>query len=215
MQTELEDIIGNSQDNFYFPFSKRALTMDFLANNSLEKFIPVLEDLGIILRREVGSNDRFRSGYVRHLVGNGVSDDLAVIVAGVKYGMDAAIGVYLIDAIDTLDKYVPVIYPGGMDERLGKIILSKVPGLISEDEITSFIRAIWNSKEQIADSSQRRFLEIQYPVGVSAIEAHREFIRTGKPISGLLFGFDRIPSEEFYRNAQLRLDQVEKIYKTG
>ncbi|MEM3370133.1 MAG: hypothetical protein QXW00_01055 [Candidatus Woesearchaeota archaeon] len=212
--TPLEEVVGKVGKRFYCPYGEKSLTLEFLSSNYLEDYIERLNELGIILDKPVESTPMLRSGYVRHLVGKGVSDDLAVIIAGIKYGMDAAIGVYLIDAIDTLDKYVPTIYPGGMDEKLANNILGLMPNLLSEDEILGFIRAIANSAENIADCSQRRFLQVQEE-NISAIEAHINFIKTGKPQKGLLFGYSGIPSEEFYKNVEKRLKEVDRIYATG
>jgi len=46
-----------------------------------------------------------RFQYIRHKQGLGVSDDLAVLVAGKLYSLSVGLGVYLADAIDTLDKF--------------------------------------------------------------------------------------------------------------
>ena len=48
--------------------------------------------------------------YIRHRLGPGQSDDGAIIIAGILYNVDVALGVFLADAIDTLEKYVPVYH---------------------------------------------------------------------------------------------------------
>ena len=46
--------------------------------------------------------------YIRHRLGPGQSDDAAMVMGGVLYDPDVALGVFLADAIDTLEKYAPV-----------------------------------------------------------------------------------------------------------
>ena len=43
-------------------------------------------------------------------MGPGQSDDAAIVTAGLLYNVDVALGVFLADAIDTLEKYVPAYY---------------------------------------------------------------------------------------------------------
>jgi len=208
-ETNIMDIID---DYARFPDALGSkLSIDFLSANALEEYIPKMIEEGIILQEDAESSWTIRNGYVRHKVGKGVSDDLAVIIAGYNYGIDAAMGVYLIDAVDTLDKYVPTIVKGGLDEKLGTIIQKQLPNIASDNEITTFIRAIANSEHEIADSSQRRFLQVYPEFGKSAIESHIEFIKTGRETSGMLFGFDEIISEKFYEKASERIKLLYKI----
>jgi hypothetical protein len=187
------------------------LNVDFLSKNSLEQYIPKLVEMGIVLDSDAKSTQTVRNGYVRHKVGNGVSDDLAIIIAGYKYGIDAAMGVYLIDAVDTLDKYVPTIVHGGLDERLGTIIQERIPSIGTDQEITAFIRLIAKSENDSADSSQRRFLQIDPLAKKSALESHLQYVTTGKGESEMLFGFDQIPSRGFYDKTSERLKMIYEI----
>jgi len=54
--------------------------------------------------------------YIRHRRGPGASDDAAIVAAGFLWGLGVAVGVFFADAIDTLEKYVPVY--GDQDEDI-------------------------------------------------------------------------------------------------
>ncbi|MCX6710740.1 MAG: hypothetical protein NTZ02_01475, partial [Candidatus Woesearchaeota archaeon] len=87
-ETNIMDVIDDYVRFAAEPGSK--LSVDFLSANALEKYIPKMIEKGIILQEDAESSWTIRNGYVRHKVGKGVSDDLAVIIAGHKYGIDAA-----------------------------------------------------------------------------------------------------------------------------
>ena len=209
-ETNIDDVIkGYTSCN---DISKTApdgkLNSAFLSTGAFEDYIPQLVSMGIVLDSDAASSQTIRNGYVRHKVGNGVSDDLAIIIAGYKYGIDAAMGAYLIDAVDTLDKYVPTIVHGGLDEKLGTIIQEGIPSIGTDKEITTFIRLIAKSEGDIADSSQRRFLQIQdinAEERKSALQSHIQYVTTGKGESEMTFGFDGVPSKEFYDKASDRI----------
>lgn len=143
-----------------------------------------------ILCSDVESSSEIVSSYVRKAKGKGTSDDLAVLLAGRLFGFDAAVGLYLTDAVDTWDKYVPFIYKHGQDEQLGdKIakseekIRQKIKGfrLPSDEEVYRFISVIAEANyDNIISSSQRYFLQIDPNSGLSAIESHLEYIKGNK-----------------------------------
>ena len=178
---------------------KHGITLDDLAEDEWsEENIRDLKEAGVILDKRVqASTNKIISAYVRHKRGKGTSDDLAVILAGRIYGLDAAVGVFLCDAIDTWDKYAESILPGGQDEYLGSlikshedVISSKYPGfkLPSEQEITKFIYTIALYKDKSAISnSQRYFLQIDEDTSQSAIEGHLNYIQH-KPYKPMKLG---------------------------
>lgn len=178
---------------------KHGITLEELADNECQdSYIGYLKDAGVIIDRRVqASTNKVVSAYVRHKKGKGTSDDLAVILAGRIYGLDAAIGVFLCDAIDTWDKYSEIIVPGGQDEYLGSlikghedVISNNYPGfrLPSEREITKFIYTIALYKDnRVISNSQRYFLQVDEDAGQSAIESHLNYIQR-KPYRHMQLG---------------------------
>jgi len=213
MNTRIEEILGKEEAQLYAREYGNYLSMEFISKIGLEEHLEKLFDRWIIIEKESEeSTENIVSGYVRHIKGPGVSDDLAVIMAGSIYGMEAAYGVYLVDAIDTFDKYTPRIMMGGQDENLGNRIEKLVPNIASEDELTSFIALIYNkNKERIADSSQRRFLEISPLCNTSTLESHLGFIRDRSYCPDMLFGFTQVPATAFYEEAERRIELADKI----
>ncbi|MCX6709448.1 MAG: hypothetical protein NTV63_00630 [Candidatus Woesearchaeota archaeon] len=210
--TRIEDICGMEKAIEFLNNYGDYLTLEFLSTEEFENNFDELERRGIILTDDAESSGNIRNGYVRHRKGNGVSDDMAVIMAGLKYGFDAALGLYLIDAVDTLDKYAPIILKSGQDERLGDIIKEKMPDIMADHEITSFIRlAINEDKKNLADSSQRRFLQIDPDNKLSAIESHFLYIQKGIYSGNMNFGFARTPSEKFYAAVDKRKELLDQV----
>lgn len=166
---------------------RQGITLEMLAKEEhSDEEIDELLSKGILCRNVASSND-IVGGYIRHKKGKGTSDDLAVILAGKLYGFDAAIGLFLTDAIDTWDKYVPFIHSNGQDEKLGesvyknrKQISENLKGfeLPSKDECLKFINCIAESNyENVVSSSQRYFLQINHKARKSVIENHLGYIQ--------------------------------------
>ena len=143
-----------------------------------------------LLCYDVESSPSIVSSYVRKAKGKGTSDDLAVLLAGKLYGFDAAVGLYLTDAVDTWDKYVPFIFKNGQDEQLGEKIEKsedkirqhiKGFNLPSNEEVHKFISVIAevNYKNMIS-SSQRYFLQVDPKSRLSTIESHLEYVKGNK-----------------------------------
>lgn len=143
-----------------------------------------------ILCHDIGSSCEVVSGYVRYKEGGGTSDDLAVLFAGRLFSYDAAIGLFLADAIDTWDKYVPFIYRNGQDEQLAdeisaeeKSVARKVPGfkLPPKEDVLEFIALIAESSyDRMTSSSQRYFLQVQKHAKQCTIENYIDYILTGQ-----------------------------------
>ncbi len=168
---------------------KYGMTLENLAENAWsETQVTDLKSAGVIIDKSVkASTNKVVSAYVRHRKGQGTSDDLAVILAGKLYGQDAAMGVFLCDAIDTWDKYAEMITPGGQDEFFGSLIKKHEDVIKSnyanfklpdEDEVTKFIYTISLHKNRCPISnSQRYFLQVDKETNQSAIESHLKFIQ--------------------------------------
>lgn len=188
-----------------------------LAKEEWAEHISMLYDKGIIINQEVVSaTDRIRSAYVRHKAGKGVSDNAAVVMAGILYGkksrqdgIETALGVYLADAVDTLDKYLPMIYKDGVDEAIGREIESSGRISLTEKEKLNFIffSAI-HPKKKMPDCSQRYFLQIDEKADDTAIENHITYLQGDKP-KKMIFGHKAtdvgVKSEEFYGTIEKQL----------
>ncbi len=148
-------------------------------------------DEGVIINHsETASTYRIVSAYVRHKKGEGTSDDLAIVLAGRLYGKDAAMGVFLCDAVDTWDKYAEKLVPGGQDEYLGALVkrhesaIRKIyPNfrIPSEEDVVKFIYTISLEKADnyAISNSQRYLLQVDETAGHSAVESHLNYIIGG------------------------------------
>ncbi|MFH1065980.1 MAG: hypothetical protein V1734_05740, partial [Nanoarchaeota archaeon] len=172
-----------------------------------------------LLCYDVESSPSIVSSYVRKAKGKGTSDDLAVLLAGKLFGFDAAVGLYLCDAIDTWDKYVPFIFKSGQDEQLGdKIkqseekIKQHIKGfkLPSDEEVHKFISVIAevNYKKMIS-SSQRYFLQVDPKSGLSPIESHLEYIK-GNQVPDVHIGYfsSKLTNHDMYAQFEAKYNEV-------
>lgn len=166
------------------------ITLEQLARNEhTQEEITALIAAGILCYDTESSTDVV-SWYVRHKQGEGTSDDLAVLFAGHLFSYDAALGLFLADAIDTWDKYVPFIHQSGQDEQLAdeicaeeKSISRKLSGfrLPPKEEVLELIALIAEANyDKMTSSSQRYFLQMQKHARQCSIENYVDYIRTGK-----------------------------------
>jgi len=139
--------------------------------------------------------------YIRHRKGGGASDDGAMVAAGMLYGVDAAIGCFLADAIDTLEKFVPWARYGDQDSDLSRRIEEKFDGLglTREDvyRLTAISAVPEDQTADVPDSSLRHFLAVDRKVDQTALESHLLFIE-GAQYAPMTLAFERVPSERFY-----------------
>jgi hypothetical protein len=75
-----------------------------------------LRETGVIVADDGPDSDETAYLYVRHRRGVGTSDDACIVLCGLLHGFSAGVGAFLADAVDTLEKYVPVF--GGRDGAL-------------------------------------------------------------------------------------------------
>jgi hypothetical protein len=162
------------------------------------KDIEKYKGLGVIPEAPIQSSATILNGYVRLKKGRGVCDDLAITNAGILYGMDAALGVFLADAVDTWDKNVPLMYAGGQDELIPKIIAenegarrktSRRFKLPTEDHVLAWmmptaavhypIHTPWGS-DQLPHCSQSYMLQIDKEKDQNIIESNLAFIGGNK-----------------------------------
>jgi len=201
-------------------FRMRGLTLDKLANGELsKKYFHELEKSGVIISNETTAvTNEIINAFVRKKKGNGPSDDLAILLAGKLYGNDAAIGVFLCDAVDTWDKYSEKIIPRGQDEQLGRMIYRQQDlikktypdfNLPSDEEVTKFIFTISlkKARRRAISSSQRYLLQVAKKTDQSAIKSHLNYI-VGQPYKPMRLGHinSKLTNNDLYRYFEGRFE---------
>ncbi len=149
--------------------------------------------------------------YIRHHVGPGQSDDAAIITSGLLYNVDVALGVFLADAIDTLEKYVSVYRD--QDNELARYIKDNYSFLdVDEKDVyeLAYLAAIPEDKvDEIPDSSLRYLLAIDQETGQSTIETHINFIE-GKPFIPIAISYKRVLISDLYDFVRGKLKSISK-----
>jgi len=149
--------------------------------------------------------------YVRHHVGPGQSDDGAMVASGLLYNVDVALGVFLADAIDTLEKYVSIYRD--QDKELALHIKNNYSFLdLDEKDVyeLAYLAAIPEDKvDEIPDSSLRYLLSIDDETGQSTFETHLNFIE-GKPFLPIAISYKRILISKLYDFVKEKLKSINK-----
>lgn len=178
--------------------------------------ITSLKNLGVIEATQQEYNyPQQDQAYFRRSDGLGVSDDLALLYIGKRYGFDALLGAFLMDAVDSYDKFLLNFFPGGMDAQLAGHISrawqkqSATP-LVSDAEICGLIHfaAKQNTPSTRLSSSHRRLIQFEEKCEQPTLLQHWRFLE-GKPLNKIKLGFARVPAEEFYQTA------MERFYASG
>ena len=192
---------------------RMGLDGDVLAHQEHAGRIGELEKEGLIVKPELAGTvdgDTLRYFYIRHKLGPGQSDDAAIVASGILYkSVDVALGVFLADAIDTLEKYAPVY--ADQDNELGYFIKENFKDLgVTDDQVyeLAYLAAIPEGKEEeVPDSSLRYLLTIDPRTGQSTLESHLNFIE-GKPFFPMAISYKRILITTFYEYLKGRLSAV-------
>ncbi|MBI2095112.1 MAG: CBS domain-containing protein, partial [Candidatus Omnitrophica bacterium] len=188
---------------------------ELLAHEAHQDDIEEYQRRGLIVGTE-GTADPAtqRYFYIRHRLGPGQSDDAAMIMAGILYNPDVALGVFLADAIDTLEKYAPVYkdQDGGLSFQIGRGFKDLRLTLEDVYELASLAAIPELEEYRVPDSSLRYLLSIDQRSQQSAFKTHLDFIE-GKPVVPLPVSFKRILSTEFYEYINRRLVNVRKLEK--
>jgi hypothetical protein len=153
-------------------------------------------------------DDRIRYLYLRDRVGGGASDDAAIIAAGKLHGLSAALGVFLADAIDTLEKFV--LDYADQDYQLARHIEGSFADLkLSKDDLH---RLVWlcsvplEQQSHVPDSSLRHLLEIDRETDETALESHLAYL-SGHPYSPILLASEDVPNQRFYEWFEQRMKE--------
>lgn len=149
--------------------------------------------------------------YIRHHVGPGQSDDAAMVAGGLLYNIDVALGIFLADAIDTLEKYVSIYRD--QDKELALYIKDNYSFLdLDEKDVyeLSYLAAIPEERvDEIPDSSLRYLLSIDSETGQSTFETHLNFIE-GKPFLPIAISYKRILISVLYDFVREKLKSIDK-----
>lgn len=194
-----------------------------LANEEWGDNVQVLYDKGVVIRKDkVKATKYIKNAYVRHKRGKGVSDNAAIVMAGILYGkkdmqdgIEIALGVFLADAVDTLDKYVPIIHRHGLDESIGEEIRkSGKLNLTYKEKLNFIFFSAIHPKKKMPDCSQRYFLQIDEEAEDTAIENHLSYLKGNTPKS-MIFGHKAphvgVASEEFYDTIEEQLGKYKHL----
>lgn len=188
---------------------------EVLAHEPHEDKIDEYTSRGLIVKTEGEVDPQTqRYFYIRHRVGPGQSDDGAFIMAGILYNADVAIGVFLADIIDTLEKYAPVYrdQDGNLSFQIARGFQELKLTMDDVYELTSLAAIPEAEEELVPDSSLRYLLSLDSRVQKSAFRSHLDFIE-GKPVVPVLVSYKRILSTHFYEYINRRLINVGKLSK--
>jgi len=149
--------------------------------------------------------------YIRHHVGPGQSDDAAIVASGIVYNADVALGVFLADAVDTLEKYVPKY--SDQDNEIARYIADNYKFLDVDEKDAyelAYLAAIPGDRvDDIPDSSLRYLLTIDKETGQSTLETHLNFIE-GKPFLPIAISYKRLSILGFYDFVKEKLKSIKK-----
>lgn len=187
---------------------------EMLAHQENEDKLSYYKSCGLIVddtKTKHRSAKNIKYLYIRHHVGPGQSDDGAIVASGLLYNVDVALGVFLADTIDTLDKYVSIYRD--QDKELALYIKDNYTflGLDKKDVYElAYLAAIPEDRvDEIPDSSLRYLLSIDSEAGQSTLETHLNFIE-GKPFLPIAISYKRILISVLYDFIGAKLKSIKK-----
>lgn len=194
-----------------------------------DKHLRNLTDIGVICRDRDGAYSwpQHDQAYFRRCMGDGVCDDMALIYIGANHGYDALLGAFVMDAIDTYDKYLLHLVWGGFDTHLARRVQSHFRDhedqpLVGDLAILDLIHfaAKRNDPHVNLSSSHRRLIQFEPRAKVPTLLNHWRFLQ-GQRLYDIKLGFARVPAKEFYPLVAQRLDhaglgvKAPEFFKTG
>lgn len=160
-------------------------------------------DIGLIVADDGPDSDDTAYQYIRHRRGCGTSDDACIVLCGLLHGFSAGVGAFLADAIDTLEKYVPVF--GGQDGAIAARIEREFADLnLTPADAQDIAYLCADESGDVPDSSLRHLLSVDRRHDQCAIEAHLLYL-LGRPHARLGLSHRRSPNTELYRYCESRL----------
>ena len=182
----------------------------------VDEQLRTLRDIGVLVRDQEAdySFPEHDQAFFRRRLGDGVSDDLAMIWVGARFGYGAMLGAFVMDAIDTYDKYVLDLTWGGFDTRLaGRIqehfLDREGEQLVCDRHLLDLIHFAAKRNDPVLNlsSSHRRFIQIERGARVPTLLNHWKFLQ-GEPVHDIKLGYSRVPAREFYKVARQRLQFI-------
>ncbi len=177
-----------------------------LAKQAHEHELDAFREAGLIVDETRRNDPTVQYMYVRHRVGPGASDDAAIVAAGKVWNLGVAIGVFLADAVDTLEKYVPDY--SDQDGAIAAMIESEWPdlGLDREDvyRLTALCAAPLERRRDVPDSSLRHLLRVDRKLDQCALESHLLVVMGRKP-APMHMSHEGVWSPRFYAWMEERL----------
>lgn len=183
--------------------SELNLSGDILAKEAHENKIEEFKKSGLIVDQP---GEDVASMYIRYVAGPGASDDAAILMAGKLFGLSAAIGVFLADAIDTLEKYTKV--HRDQDSDLARFIEQQMPNLgMNRDDayLLTYLAAVPEGEERVTpDNSVRGFLQVDRKHDLCALESHLLYLM-GKPTPMMEIDQGKCTNMAHYRYIESRI----------
>lgn len=172
---------------------------EILAHGAHEDMIPYYRETGLIAADEGPDRGDLEYMYIRYRRGLGASDDTSIVAAGMLYGLGTAVGVFLADAIDTLEKHVPVF--SDQDNKLARKVKASYPNLdLAESDVRhlAFLSAIpEHSDIPVPDCSLRHLLLVDRSHDLTAIESHLLFVQR-RHYGTIHIGHENVKNKDFY-----------------
>ncbi len=183
---------------------RAGLNADLLAHqNHDEADIESLRRSGIIVGDGGVDDKETEYLYIRHRLGCGTSDDACIVLAGLLHGWSAGVGAFLADAVDTLEKYVPVF--GGKDGALALAIEKRLPDLnLTRTDVEDMAYLCADESHTVPDSSLRHLISVDRKVDQCAAEAHILFL-LNRPYAPLGLSHERSLNRDLYDYCTARL----------
>jgi hypothetical protein len=137
--------------------------------------------------------------YIRDRPGPGQSDDAAIVSAGLLFDRDVGLGLFLADAIDTLEKYVRKY--SDQDNELARLIGDQYKELnitIEDVHRLIYLSTIPEKKvDVVPDSSLRYLLSIDKKTKQTLLDCYLAFIE-GRPLMPMVIWKSKITTTEFF-----------------
>lgn len=177
-----------------------------------------LTELGVIQAEDrIYERPSFEQAYFRLKAGEGVCDDLALMWIGAVEGWSGYLGAFLMDAVDTYDKFLWSFRPGGVDGRIAASVQRawrerRGEDLVSGKEILDVIRfaAKMNDPPALLSSSHRRFIQTESGAKIPTLLNHWRFLQ-GELLYEIELGYARFPARRFYDIARDRLEILQIV----
>ncbi len=188
---------------------------DILAHQEHKDKIQEYRRIGLIVDSKEEDDNNIIYTYIRYEEGPGQSDDAAIVVAGLLFNLSVALGVFLADAIDTLEKYSLKYADQDMD--LARYIEAEAnfKEILSPDDLyrLTYLSSIpESSEEEVPDSSLRYLLSVDSKTGQSILGSHLAFLQH-RPFIPMPMGKSRSLTSEFYDYISKRVSKFTKAKK--